>query len=193
MFPIRKILCPTVFSDRSQPAFELACSLARDYGAELVVLHVAQLPLLMPMEGVLVPTPVDEAEASREQLETIHADDPQVKLIHRLAEGNAADEILAAASDLPADLIVMGSHGRSGLSRVLMGSVAEEVMRKSPCPVLTVKTPCPVPRVKVPCRSNCQNGMQSNIASSTDRVADSRVESPSKPIAAGCKQRGDCR
>lgn len=141
MLPIRKILHPTDFSDRSRPAFELACSLARDYGANLVVLHVADLPLLMPMNGVLVPTPVDVAEADREQLERIHADDPRVKLTRRLGEGNPADGILSAAADLPADLIVMGSHGRSGLTRVLVGSVAEEVMRKAPCPVLTVKAP----------------------------------------------------
>ena len=165
MFAIRTILHPTDFSDRSQPAFELACSLARDYRAELVVLHVAQLPLLVPMEGVLVPTPVDEVDASRAQLATIHADDPQVKLVHRLAEGNAADEIVAAASALPADLIVMGSHGRSGLARVLLGSVAEQVMRTAPCPVMTLKGTPSAAAVKAPCRSNCRHGKPSGTTS----------------------------
>jgi nucleotide-binding universal stress UspA family protein len=141
VFPIRTILYPTDFSDRSRPAFELACSLARDHGAEVVVLHVAPLPLLMPMNGVLVPTPVDQAECARPQLEQVRPADPRVKVVHRLAEGSPADEILAAATDLPADLIVMGTHGRGGLSRVLMGSVAETVLRKAPCPVLTVKAP----------------------------------------------------
>jgi nucleotide-binding universal stress UspA family protein len=182
VLPIQKILHPTDFSDRSGPAFELACSLARDYGAELVVLHVAQPPLLLPMEGVLVPTPVDEVEASREQLEKIHAADPRVKLIHRLAEGNPPDEILTAASGLPADLIVIGSHGRSGLSRVLIGSVAEVVMRKAPCPVLTVKAPCHL---------MCQSKKKDN-STSCNRVDDAQA-APSKSKRTTCSVGGDCR
>jgi nucleotide-binding universal stress UspA family protein len=140
---IRRILHPTDFSDLSRPAFELACSLARDFGAELVVLHVAQLPLLTPVDGVLVPTPVDEAEYARGRLERVRPSDPRLAVAHRLAEGDPAEEILRAAGDLPADLIVMGTHGRGGLSRLLMGSTAEGVMRKAPCPVLTVKAPLP--------------------------------------------------
>ena len=62
---------------------------------------------------------------------------------HRLAEGNPADEILKAAGDLPADLIVMGTHGRRGLSRMVLGSVAEAVMRKAASPVLTVRVARP--------------------------------------------------
>jgi nucleotide-binding universal stress UspA family protein len=147
---IRKILYPTDFSDLSRPAFELACSLARDYGAELIVLHVAQLPFLMPMNGVLVPTPINDAECVRGQLEQVRPDDPRVRVGHRLAEGNPAGEILKAAGDLPADLIVMGTHGRGGLTRVLVGSVAEGVMRKAPCPVLTVRGPCPTVQPQPP-------------------------------------------
>jgi nucleotide-binding universal stress UspA family protein len=92
---------------------------------------------------VLVPTPVDEAESARGRLEEVRPADPRVRLRHRSAERTPAEEILKAAAALPADLVVMGTHGRSGLGRLLVGSVAEKVMRKAPCPVLTVKAPAP--------------------------------------------------
>lgn len=141
MLPIRTILHPTDFSELSQPAFELSCALAQDYGATLVVLHAADLPLLTPVEGVLIPTPIDEAEAFRGRLEAVRPADPRVAVRHRLAEGNPAEEILAAAADEKADLIVLGTHGRGGITRALMGSVAETVQRSAPCPVLTVRSP----------------------------------------------------
>jgi nucleotide-binding universal stress UspA family protein len=144
MLSIRRILHPTDFSEHCYPAFELACALARDYDAEVVVLHVAQLPLLTPVDGVLVPTPLDEAEHARKQLEQVRPADSRVKVVHRLVEGDPAGEILQAAGDLSVDLIVMGSHGRGGLARLLMGSVAEAVLRKARCPVLTVRKPFPV-------------------------------------------------
>lgn len=139
MLAIRTVLHPTDFSDRSQPAFELACALARDYGAQLVVLHVAGRPLPLPIDGVQVPPPLEDIEAVRGRLEAVRPADSRVAVRHRLAEGNPAEEILAAAADEKADLIVLGTHGRGGLSRVLMGSVAEAVQRAAPCPVLTVR------------------------------------------------------
>jgi nucleotide-binding universal stress UspA family protein len=141
MLAIHRVLHPTDFSESSDAAFELACALARDFGAEVVALHVVNLPLLMPVDGVLVPTPVDVAESVRGQLKQVRPADPRVVVNHRLAEGNPVDEILKAAREIRADLIVMGTRGRSGLRRVLMGSVAEGVMRQAPCPVLTVRTP----------------------------------------------------
>jgi nucleotide-binding universal stress UspA family protein len=69
---------------------------------------------------------------------------PSVLVERRLEEGDPIGEILRAAAEVPCDLIVMGTHGRTGLARLLMGSVAEEVVRKAPCPVVTVKTPFPV-------------------------------------------------
>jgi nucleotide-binding universal stress UspA family protein len=65
---------------------------------------------------------------------------------HWIFQGDPATEILAAAEKIKCDLIVMGTHGRTGLGRLLMGSVAEQVVRKAPCPVLTVKTPLPAAR-----------------------------------------------
>lgn len=150
MLSIHRILHPTDFSEHCHPAFELACALARDYGAEVVVLHVAQLPLLMPVDGVLVPTPLDEAERASKQLEQVRTADPRVKVVHRLVEGDPAGEVLQAAGDLSVDLIVMGTHGRGGLSRLLMGSVAEAVLRKALCPVLTVRKPFPVTQSTTP-------------------------------------------
>jgi nucleotide-binding universal stress UspA family protein len=143
---VRTILHPTDFSEHSRPAFELACSLARDHGAELVVLHVAPPPLSLGSGGIpMAPVHEDLAEL-RARLEQVRPADDRVGFRHRLAEGAAAAEILAAAADEQADLIVMGTHGRGGLSRLLMGSVAEAVVRKADCPVLTVKAPPPASR-----------------------------------------------
>jgi nucleotide-binding universal stress UspA family protein len=135
MFRVQTILHPTDFSERSACAFQLACALARDRGARLIVLHVVPVPTLQ------------EKFAYREEVEEalgrIRAPDPQVRLERRLEVGDAAARILEAAQAIPCDLIVMGTHGRRGLGRALLGSVAEQVVRLAPCPVLTVKTPFP--------------------------------------------------
>jgi nucleotide-binding universal stress UspA family protein len=149
MLTIRTILCPTDFSEPSRPAFDLACALARDYGAELVVAHVTPPPLAIGSGDVLMAPPLSDTTELRSQLEQIRPADPRVTVRHRLiadhpmAMGSEAEGILAAAAEEKADLIVMGTHGRGGLSRLLMGSVAEHVLRKAPCPVLTVKAPVP--------------------------------------------------
>jgi len=144
MLPIRTILHPTDFSDRSQHAFRLACSLARDYGAELAVLHVVPTPLAVYMEGVVAEPMTDFQEELQAQLCALKPEFPEVKPEYRTVEGDAIHEILRFAAEHPCDLIVMGTHGRTGLGRFLMGSVAEGVVRKAACPVLTVKTPFPV-------------------------------------------------
>jgi nucleotide-binding universal stress UspA family protein len=143
MLPIRTILHPTDFSDQSGHAFKLACALARDHGARVVVLHVLTPPVISYSEGVVPPLPDDYPDLMREQLRQVTSPDPGVPVERRTAEGTADDEILRAAADTRCDLIVMGTHGRTGLGRLLMGSVAEQVVRKAPCPVLTLKTPVP--------------------------------------------------
>jgi nucleotide-binding universal stress UspA family protein len=146
MLLLRTILHPTDFSEPSAYAFRLACSLARDYGARLIVLHVATPPVVVYGEGVLPPEPADFQDRLREQLHQVVPQDPKVSVGHRLLQGDAPTEILRVAGEDKCDLIVMGTHGRTGLRRLLMGSVAEQVVRKSSCPVLTVKTPqSPVP------------------------------------------------
>lgn len=141
MLPIRTIIHPTDFSESSGHAFVVACALARDHGARLVVLHVATPPVAFVGEGALPPEPEDYQDRLREQLRQVVPQDPSVVVEHQLLEGDVATEVLRLARERRCDLIVMGTHGRTGLRRVVMGSVAEQVMRKAPCPVLTVKTP----------------------------------------------------
>jgi nucleotide-binding universal stress UspA family protein len=141
MLPIHTILHPTDFSDRSEHAFRVACALARDYDARLVVLHVDNLPLALYGDALAMPRPDDYQDRLREQLNDLRA--PGVEVEHRLNEGNPVTEILGAAEEVNADLVVMGTHGRTGLGRLLMGSVAEQVLRQAPCPVLTVRAPFP--------------------------------------------------
>ena len=143
MFPIRKILHPTDYSELSRPAFELACALARDFGAELIICHVSPPPIIAAGEGVVIDFPTGETEQLAARLEQVKPDDPRVRSAHKLLRGDPAAEIVRLAGEAKADLIVMGTHGRGGLGRLLMGSVAEGVMRKAPCPVVTVKAPLP--------------------------------------------------
>jgi nucleotide-binding universal stress UspA family protein len=145
MLPIHTILHPTDFSERSALAFRLACALARDYGARLVVLHVTAPPLVAYGEGVVIaPTEAEtHHDREREELRRLRPADPKVVAEHLLLEGDPVSAILGVAQDAHVDLIVMGTHGRTGLRRLLMGSVAEQVVRRAPCPVLTVRTPFP--------------------------------------------------
>jgi nucleotide-binding universal stress UspA family protein len=142
MLAIRRILHPTDFSEHSANAFRLACGLARDHGAPLLVLHVKP-PLVVYGEGMMAAPPPGYTEGLRTQLKGVQAHDPRVVLEHKLVEGDPAMEIIREAREAGCDLIVLGTHGRTGLRRLLMGSVAEEVVRKAHCPVLTVKTPFP--------------------------------------------------
>jgi universal stress protein A len=143
MLPINNILHPTDFSDRSEFAFRLATALARDYHANLVILHVVQDPVVLYTEGVIPAPAEDHMEEMRERLLRLQPPSDTVTVTHRLEEGNPATEILRVAGLIPADLVVMGTHGRRGLNRLLMGSVAEYVLERATCPVLTVKTPFP--------------------------------------------------
>jgi nucleotide-binding universal stress UspA family protein len=143
MLPIRTILHPTDFSERSEFAFGLACALARDYGARLTLMHVAEPPMAFVGEGgLLLPAAVD-LEAVQQRLQQLQPGDPTLAVEYRLVQGDAATQILGAAGETKCDLIVLGTHGRTGLGRLLLGSVAEQVVRKAPCPVVTVKTPLP--------------------------------------------------
>jgi universal stress protein A len=141
MIPIHNILHPTDFSARSDFAFRMASALARDYHANLIILHVVQQPVVLYTEGIIPAQPEDHFEEMREHLLQFQSQDQDVSVSHLLEEGNPATEILRVAESIPADLIVMGTHGRHGLKRLFMGSVAEYVLERAACPVLTVKTP----------------------------------------------------
>jgi universal stress protein A len=139
MLPIRTILHPTDFSERSAMALPLAGALARDYGARLIVLHVAPPPPVAYSEGVFIPDDHQSAvAAARRQLEQLEVGAAAER---RFEEGDPVAGILRVAEETSADLIVMGTHGRTGLSRLFMGSVAEQVVRQARCPVLTLKAP----------------------------------------------------
>jgi nucleotide-binding universal stress UspA family protein len=141
---IATILHPTDFSRNSESAFHMACALARDYGARLVLLHVKPLPTVAYGEfGALPPEATDHLEELKERLARVQADDSAIAVDRYVVEGEIAWEILRMAGEVKCDLIVMGTHGRGGLGRLLMGSVAELVVRKAGCPVLTVKNPVP--------------------------------------------------
>lgn len=134
----RKILYPTDFSSAGQTALEMATSLARDRGATLLIAHVEEAPMVYGgvefyygIEGV-------REEIARRLKEVVPADS-NVAFEHRLIAGLPAPAIVELAEQENVELIVMSTHGRTGLTRVLMGSVAEEVVRKAKCPVLTVK------------------------------------------------------
>jgi len=138
----RKILFPTDFSSNSQAAFEMAASLARDSGAELIVLHVQDLLVDYGGGEMYFFAEPDNKELTR-QLNAVVPTDATVPCQHRLVIGQPGHSILQVAGEEGVDMIVMGTHGRTGLSRLLMGSVAEEVVRNAKCPVLTVKAVAP--------------------------------------------------
>jgi nucleotide-binding universal stress UspA family protein len=141
MLPIHTILHPTDFSPRAKSAFDMACAIARDYDARLVVLHV-QPPRMMGGEvQALITNPQEVERDLRADLHKLQPHDFTIPIERELRQGDAGTEILRFAREIGCELIVMGTHGRTGLARLLMGSTAETVSRKAHCPVLTVKHP----------------------------------------------------
>jgi nucleotide-binding universal stress UspA family protein len=141
VLPIQTILHPTDFSECSNGAFQIACSLARDHGARVVLVHVtSELFVAVPFVTI-PPDPGYVREQLNKQLADLQPSEPDLRVDRYLREGDPATEILRLAHEIQSDLIVMGTHGRTGLGRLLVGSVAEQVLRKAFCPVLTVKTP----------------------------------------------------
>ncbi|MFN9719822.1 MAG: universal stress protein [Planctomycetota bacterium] len=147
MITLNKILVPTDFSDFSKPALQYGCAMAARFGAELHLLHVVPDPAMLIPEAAAFS--VEAMQSQTEQL-TIDANATLDKMpgdgwengrpvVRAVRVGTAFLEIIDYAKKEEIDLIVIGTHGRSGLMHVLMGSVAERIVRKSPCPVLTVK------------------------------------------------------
>lgn len=148
MLPIRRIVVPTDFAECSLPAVRLGAELADKFGSELILLHVVQ-DLALAMPDAVMPTPLpppdlgqltDAAKTGLANLierENLGRLNPRVEI--RI--GSPVSEIVAAAGDLKADLLCVGTHGRTGLAHLILGSQAERIIRESPCPVLTVKPP----------------------------------------------------
>ena len=143
MVAVKQILCPVDLSEFSGRALRHALALGRWYDASIVALSIRptvlqptpwmEYPVAMPLEA-----PEDRERAARSTLEFVSeiAGTTPVQVLVR--DGSVPVEIVRAAAELPADLIVMGTHGLSGFERFMLGSVTERVLRKAPCPVLTV-------------------------------------------------------
>jgi nucleotide-binding universal stress UspA family protein len=144
MLPFRCIVCAADFSESSRDAFRVACALANEDKTRVFVVFVAEEPMVLgeigtPI-GILEPTPGTQQEI-RQRLRDFYVPDHPVDVEYRSVQGAPAEQILSMADELDCDLIVMGTHGRTGLSRLLAGSVAETVIRKSHRPVLALRCP----------------------------------------------------
>lgn len=144
MTQIRRILFPTDFSERADAAWEYAQTVATAFNAEIHLLHVMQEPVTMLPESALAVAPPavnmpELIEAAEQGLERISRSTQSQVTKRSVVSGPPAEEIVRYARDAKVDLIVLGTHGRTGLAHVLLGSVAEKIVRKAPCPVLTVR------------------------------------------------------
>lgn len=149
MIKLKTILHPTDFSKNSQYALEVACSLARDQAASVIVLHVIPLPAPV-ISGTEVPIfkaehAVEDLQGYREEmtrlLGQVREQASCAQIEQRLEEGEAASTIVRIAERTPCDLIVMGTHGQSRSQHGIMGSVATAVTNEATCPVVIVKVP----------------------------------------------------
>lgn len=136
----KKILCPVDFDDNSMAALDTAAELARDNDALLYLMHVIFVPVTAPAFP-LEPYASVSAEPAKLHLEKIARERLGRKVRHEIVVkiGTPADQISAAAEDLDVDLIVMATHGRSGVAHLFLGSVAEKVIRSAGRSVLTVR------------------------------------------------------
>jgi len=134
-----KIIFPTDFSHCGDAALNMATSLARDSSAKLLIVHVEEPPVAYAGGEMYYGVPDPASEDLLRMLKEVLPPDPDVEYEHRLINGDPSTAIATLAEEEGADMIVMGTHGRTGLTRLLMGSVAEAVVRRAPCPVLTYK------------------------------------------------------
>jgi len=136
MQPISRILCPCDFSDRSAEMLAFAERLAASLGAEILLLHVFDTAVDYSPQGQKVP--IDPAV--KKQLDDVKLSDSKIAVRRFLHLGIPGEVICWLAEHEKCDLIVMGTHGRTGISHLLVGSVAEYVVRHARCPVLTVRS-----------------------------------------------------
>jgi universal stress protein A len=140
----QKILVPTDFSEHSEGALRYACELARQLGASLTILHVYQVPGFTLPEGVILGGPqelssvLESVDRDLQRVRTL-AFDLGVEAESQSVCGGPSEEICRFAQEQGFDLIVMATHGRTGVRHLLLGSIAEQVLRGAPCPVLTTR------------------------------------------------------
>jgi len=143
----KKILCPIDFSDASRAALETAADLAGRHGASLTLFHAYPVPGYTFPDGSFVASSkmldelADQARRHLDEWKAIATSLGMTSVESATAVGEPAYEIITFAKEQAIDLVVVGTHGRTGLTHALMGSVAERVVRKAPCPVLTVRPP----------------------------------------------------
>ena len=143
MDPPKIILVATDFSLAAETALDHALALASKLGAKVYLLHAYQLPIVGFPDGALLPT-ADIASRIISWAEKQLADsvasrkESSVELVPILKQADPREAVLEAVQDVSADLVIMGTHGRTGIARALIGSVAESVVRTCPVPVLTV-------------------------------------------------------
>jgi nucleotide-binding universal stress UspA family protein len=146
MSRIRRILHPTDFSRASTPAFKRAVEMARANRSELVVAHVLVASMPIMGDGYVSPQVYEDLDAAarsaaQKQLRKLmdRARQAGVRVKGLLLDGVAHERIARAARSQKADLVVIGTHGRTGFAKLFLGSVASRVLAVSPCPVLTVR------------------------------------------------------
>jgi universal stress protein A len=142
LFQLKRILVPVDFSECSRKALAYAVPFAKQFGAEIVLAHVVQPYIPVPEAGAVDTTAIlaQMRESGKSELEKLRlsiSDDVKIKTLLRV--GHPAQEIVKAAEELDVDLILLSTHGRTGLGRVFFGSVAEHITRYARCPVLTVR------------------------------------------------------
>jgi nucleotide-binding universal stress UspA family protein len=142
---IRRILVPVDFSEHAAGVLEWAAHLAEEHGSRLILLHAYHLPVeFQQLEGAYLPPDFwSSVKTEAQQSLARYAEDLDrrgLEVETAVREGYPAAVIVDEAASQPADLIVIGTHGLSGLKHLLLGSIAERVVQKAPCPVLTVKT-----------------------------------------------------
>ncbi|MBU1240997.1 universal stress protein [Myxococcota bacterium] len=141
---IKNILCPVDFSECSNHALDYAIAFAQAHDAELTLLHVTELPVSASLDFPVTPNLIEKiSENGKKQVKAkeiqVAEQHSKVKSVH--FTGNSFVEIIKYARESRADLLVLGTHGTKSLAHVLMGDVSEKVVRKAPCPVLTIKHP----------------------------------------------------
>jgi nucleotide-binding universal stress UspA family protein len=139
MYNVTSILFPADFSEGSREAFSVALQMARANHARLQLLHVVDPRIQAGELAAVLPITEPALDQILKQLHEFEVGAPGIEVERHVRQGDVTDEILRFARDHHCDLIVMATHGRKGLGRILLGSVAENVLRRSPCPVLTVR------------------------------------------------------
>jgi nucleotide-binding universal stress UspA family protein len=145
MIPIKRILVPTDFSEPAASALKWATTLAKEFGGQVYLLHVVPEPYAYPWGTELSTMPLNDIleqseRSAEERMHQLAAETglPLDRVVTRALIGTPVDQILSAISENTIDLVILGTHGRGMVGHLLLGSVAERVVRRSPVPVLTL-------------------------------------------------------